>query len=111
MKKSDVFVMYNLIGGRIKFSALKNEKVRKDMMNLFRSLRKAIGPIEDELKITETPSTMGEAEDIKNNILEEEYAGEPLVKVDEDSIVNAFADSGVDLPILAVLNTFNPVIK
>ena len=111
MKKSEVFVMYNLIGGRIKFSALKNEKVRKDMMTLFRSLRKAIGPIEDELKITETPSTMGETEAVRNDILDEEYKGEPIVKVDEDSIVNAFADSGVDLPILAVLNTFNQAIK
>ena len=111
MKKSEVFIMYNLIGGRVKFSALSNEKVRKEMISLFRSLRKAISPIEDELKITETPASQGNAEEMRRNILDEEYSGEEIIKISEDSLVTAFAESGVDLPILAVLNTFNPVLK
>lgn len=110
MKKSDIFVMYNLIGGNVKFVALSDEKTRKDIITLFRALRKAIGPIEDELKITETPSAQGSVEEVRNNILSEPYQGEALPKISEDTIVNAFSESGCNLPLLVVLNAFKELM-
>lgn len=110
MKKSDIFVMYNLIGGNIKFAALHDEKARKEIMDLFRSLRRAVGPIEDELKITETAAAQGSIEEMRNKILEEEYKGEELQKVSEDTIVSALAESGCNLPLLVVINAFKEVI-
>lgn len=110
MKKREVLIMYNLLGGRIKFVSLQDANVRADIMKLFRALRTAVTSIEDELKILEAPAMQGATESAQNEILAEEAEGVALPLIPEDSIVTAFAESGVDLPISVVLNTFKTVL-
>lgn len=110
MKKSEVISIYSFLGNNIKMSALSKEEVRNAIIKLIRELKKSADEIFNELKVVNEPAFDGNKEEVQNKILEEDYPNN-FTKVDEDVLLTAIAESKVEIPVLAVLNSFKEIIK
>ena len=110
MRKSEVITIYSFLGNGIKMSALSSPETRKAFLTLMREMKKAAEDIYNELKVVEEPAFEGNREEVKEKILEEPCEMK-FTKIKEDLLMTAIAESKLDVPILAVLNSFNEIIE
>lgn len=110
MKNNEVVALYTFLGNGIKMSALSEEKTRDSILKLIRELRKASTQIFDELKVSEEPAFSENQKEVQEKVLNEECTVE-FTKLDEDVLLTAIAESKIDVPVLAVLNSFKELIK
>lgn len=109
MKKNDIVSVYTFLGSNLKINLLTDHDLRVAVVGFLRALRKAVSPIFDELKVLDTPALKGEKA-VENTILEEEYTGD-VPKIKADYLLEAISLCGVELPMLTVLNVFDPFIE
>jgi hypothetical protein len=110
MTKREVVTIYSFLGNGIKMSALSTPETRKAFITLIREMKKAADEIYKELSVVDEPAFDGDKEEIRNKILEEPYELK-VTKIDEELLMAAIAESKVDIPILAVVNSFDEIIK
>lgn len=110
MKKSEVISVYSFLGNGIKMSALSDKQTRDDILQLIRELKKAADEIFNELKVINEPAFEGNKQEVQNKILNEPCEAK-FTKVKESTLLDAIAESKIDVPVLAVFNSFKEVIK
>ena len=110
MTKGEVLTIYSFLGNSIKMSALSTPEIRKAFITLIREIKKAADDVYKELSVVNEPAFDGNKEEIRNKILEEPCETE-FTKIEEELLMAAIAESKVDIPILAIINSFDEIIK
>lgn len=113
MNKGDILNIYTFLGNSVKMTALTDAGVRSDVIGFIRSIRKLAIPILDELNVSKEPAFAGDEKAVreaKESVLNEEYTGE-LPKIKTDSLMDAVIGSKIDIPVIAVLNSFEPFLE
>lgn len=108
MKKNNILNYYTFLGNNIKMTVLSDPEIRKEFISFFRALRKIAAPVFTELNLS---SDATEAEQEMNKQILEEEITEELPKIKEETLFTIFADCNLDLPVLALINDFEPFIS
>lgn len=113
MNKGDILNIYTFLGNSVKMTALTDSGVRSDVIGFLRAIRRLALPILDELRVSNEPAFAGDEKAIqeaKESVLNEEYTGK-LPKIKTDSLMDAVIGSKIDIPVIAVLNSFEPFLE
>ena len=109
MKKTNLISYYSFLGKSIKMSALSDKQTRDEFIKFFRDFRKIVNSIMGELNAPDGHEAKEIDDEIRKDVLEEEYEG-TLPKIKEDTLLQAIAESGVDVPIIAVITELEPFL-
>lgn len=110
MTKREVNTIYSFLGNGIKMSALSSPETRKAFLTLMREMKRAAEDIYNELRVIEEPAFEGNREEVKKEILNE-TCDVKFTKIKEDLLMAAIAESKLEVPIAAVLNSFDEIIE
>lgn len=91
-------------------TALSDAEVRQAFIRFFRGLRQIANPIMDEIAATAQPPLDQAADEVNRQILGEEVTTE-LPKVKEEMLMTFLAESKVEVPVIAVLNSFEGFLE
>ncbi len=110
MTKENIITCYQFLGNNVKIGALSDAEIRSAFIRFFRQLRKIALPIMEELKAVFEPPLDQAADEVNRQILLEEVTTE-LPKIKEEILMTFLAESKVEVPVIAILNSFEELLE
>lgn len=110
MTKESLITCYQFLGNNVKMAALSDAGVRQEFIRFFRGLRQVANPIMEEIAATSQPPLDQAADEVYRQILGEEVTAE-LPKIKEEMLMTFLAESKVEVPVIAVLNSFEGLLE
>lgn len=110
MTKETLITCYQFLGENVKIGALSNATTRAAFIKFFRELRKLVLPIYEEIKAVNEPPLDQAPDETHRQILGETVEGD-LPKIKEDFLLDVLAENKLDVPVIAILNSFEELIE